>query len=108
MAFLLRVFTGGGRIDRKYAIGSRRLDPCVAPHGDKHGIEIKTWRATDNARDSTVDGLPPLDGDLARIAVGRGWLLRFDQRKTIAPLPERLRRERLATAGGRQLDRERR
>jgi hypothetical protein len=63
-------------------------------------------RGQDLALDRQREGLdgrwaPPLDGDLARIAVGRGWLLRFEQRKTIAPLPERQRRERLATAGGR-------
>jgi hypothetical protein len=108
MARFPRVGEGGGRIDREYAIGSRRLDPRVAHHGDKLGIEVKTWRSTDNAKVPTVDGPSSLDGALARIAVGRGRLLRFAQRKTIAPLPERLRREGLATAGGRQLDRVRR
>ena len=104
MAFLRVVVNGRGRIDREYAIGSERLDPCVAHHGDKLGIKIKTWRSTDSAKGSTVDGLPPLDGDLAPIAVGRGWPLLVEQRRSIAPLPERLRREGLATAGGRQLD----
>jgi hypothetical protein len=56
MAFLQRVFTGGGRIDPSYAIGSKRLDLCVAHHGDKFGIEVKIWRSTDNAKGSTVDG----------------------------------------------------
>ncbi len=104
MAFLQRVVNGGGRIDREYAIGAKRLDLCVEYRGEKLGIEVKTWRESDKAKDPTIEGLPQLDGYLARIGVGRGWLLLFDQRKKVAPLPERLKREHIATGSGRQVE----
>lgn len=104
MAFLQRVVNGGGRIDREYAIGAKRLDLCVEHQGAKLGIEVKTWRDSDKARDPSVEGLAQLDGYLARIGVSRGWLLLFDQRAKVAPLPERFRREHITTAGGRKVE----
>jgi hypothetical protein len=104
MAFLQRVVNGGGRIDREYAIGSKRLDLCAAFRGEKLGVEVKTWRDSDKTGDPTVQGLPQLDGYLARLGVDRGWLLLFDQRKKVAALPERLTRERVKTESGRQVD----
>jgi hypothetical protein len=104
MAFLQRVVNGGGRIEREYAIGSRRLDLCVEFQGDKLGIEVKTWRDSDKTGDPTVEGLPQLDGYLARLGVGRGWLVLFDQRKNIAPLPDRMKRETVTTEGGRRVE----
>ena len=73
MAFLHRVVNGGGRIDREYSIGSKRLDLCVAHRGERLGIEVKTWRDVDKAKDPTIDGLTQLDGYLARIGVETGW-----------------------------------
>ena len=104
MAFLQRVVNGGGRIEREYAIGTKRLDLCVEHRGETLGIEVKTWRDTDRSRDPSIDGLEQLDGYLSRIGCERGWLVLFDQRTTVAPLPERMRREHLATAGGRAVD----
>ncbi len=104
MAFLQRGVNGGGRIDREYAIGAKRLDLCVEYRGEKLGIEVKTWRESDKARDPTIEGLPQLDGDLARIGTDRGWLVLFDQRKKIVPLPERLKREHITTEGGRLVE----
>lgn len=103
MAFLQRVVNGGGRIDREYAIGAKRLDPCIEYRGEKLGIEVKTWRESDKAKDPMIEGLPQLDGYLARIGATRGWILLFDQRRTVAPLPERLKLERLTSAGKRQV-----
>lgn len=104
MAFLQRIVNGGGRIDREYAIGSKRLDLCVDFRGDALGIEVKTWRDSDKTVDPTIEGITQLDGYLARLNVTRGWLVLFDQRKKAAPLPERLRRERLTTENGRTVD----
>ncbi|MDP3214261.1 MAG: ATP-binding protein [Deltaproteobacteria bacterium] len=103
MAFLHRVVNGGGRIDREYAIGSKRLDLCVAHRSERLGIEVKTWRDADKAKDPTIDGLTQLDGYLARIGVGDGWLVLFDQRKGAPVLPERQAVETVTTAGGRRV-----
>ena len=103
MAFLHRVVNGGGRIDREYAIGSKRLDLCVAHRGERLGIEVKTWRDADKAKDPTIDGLTQLDGYLARIGVGEGWLVLFDQRKSAPASPERQAVETVTTAGGRRV-----
>jgi len=104
MAFLQRAVNGGGRIDRESAIGSKRLDLCEEFRGESFAIEVKTWRDTDKSADPVIEGMKQLDGYLARLGLARGWLLLFDQRKSAAPLPERLRRERLTTASGRQVD----
>jgi len=104
MAFLQRVVNGGGRIDREYAVGSKRLDLCAEFRGERLAIEVKTWRDTDKSADPAVEGLRQIDGYLARLGLAQGWLLLFDQRKSTAPLPERLRRERLTTASGRRVD----
>ncbi len=104
MAFLQRVVNGGGRIDREYAIGSKRLDLCVEHRGQKLGIEVKTWRDSDKAADPTDDGVTQLDGYLARIDAARGWLVLFDQRRKVPPLPERLARARVTAPSGRQID----
>ncbi len=104
MAYLHRVVHGGGRIDREFAIGSKRLDLCVEYRGNSLGIEVKTWRDTDHARDPSVEGLVQLDGYLARIGLTHGWLIVFDQRKGVPPLPERQALKRATTAGGRTVE----
>ncbi|MBI5515217.1 MAG: ATP-binding protein [Deltaproteobacteria bacterium] len=104
MAFLQRVVNGGGRIEREYAIGAKRLDLCVEYRGERLGVEVKTWRDSDKARDPTLEGLSQLDGYLARVGAGRGWLVLFDQRTRAAPLPERWKRERVTTGGGRLVE----
>jgi hypothetical protein len=104
LAFLHRVVNGGGRVEREYALGSGRLDLCVEFRGALLGIEVKTWRDADKARDPAIEGLEQLDAYLARLGVTRGWLVLFDQRKGAGPLPERLQRVRIATEGGRQVD----
>lgn len=104
MAFLQRVVNGGGRIEREYAVGTKRLDLCVEHRGTKLGIEVKTWRDSDRSRDPTIDGLGQLDGYLARIGCSTGWLVLFDQRSAVAPLSERCKRERITAPSGRAVD----
>lgn len=102
MAFLHRVVNGGGRIEREYAIGSKRLDLCVAYRGERLGIEVKTWRDADKAKDPTVEeSTPQPHGYLAGLGVAKGWLVLFDQRKNVPALPERRAVEASTTAGGR-------
>jgi hypothetical protein len=43
MAYRHRV-VNGGTIEREYAIGSGRMDPCLRYAGETLGIEIKVWR----------------------------------------------------------------
>ncbi len=100
MAFLHRVVNGGGSVEREMAIGSKRLDLCVEYGGDKLGIEVKTWRDSDKARDPADAGVDQLDAYLARIGVTRGWLVRFDQRSIAKELPDRCAVEQVTTARG--------
>jgi hypothetical protein len=89
MAFLHRVVNGGGSVEREYAIGSGRMDLCVR-HGDATlAIEIKVWRR-DGDPDPLDEGLVQLDGYLAGLGLGGGWLIIFDRRPGAPPLTERL------------------
>ncbi len=101
MAFLHRVVNGGGRIDREYAAGSGRLDLRVEFRGSVLGIEVKTWKDSDKARDPIPSGLTQLEGYLARVGADAGWLVLFDQRKGQPELTERMRSERVTLASGR-------
>lgn len=100
MAFLSRVANGGGRVDRELALGSKRLDLCVEFHGARLAIEVKTWRDTDKAKDPLDAGLAQLDAYLARLGVTHGWLVRFDQRSSAPPLPDRLSVTRVVSPRG--------
>ena len=91
MAFLQKVVNGGGFIDREYAVGSGRIDLCVrwpSPAGiAKWAVELKVWR--DGRPDPLPEGLAQLSGYLARLGLGRGTLVLFDQRSGASPLPSR-------------------
>ncbi len=104
MAFLQRVVNGGGRVEREYAVGTRRLDLCVEYAGRRLGVEVKTWRDTDKTRDPADEGLSQLAGYLARLGTTYGWLVLFDQRAAPPPLPTRIQRTRVDTADGRTID----
>ena len=103
MAFLHRVVNGGGRVERELALGSRRMDLCVEYGTERLGIEVKTWRASDKAKDPVDAGVEQLGEYLSRIGVERGWLVRFDQRPDQPPLPERLKVDQLTTASGHRI-----
>lgn len=104
MAFLHCVANGGGRLDREYALGTRRLDPCLTVGDTRLAVEVKTWRDGDKSADPTGDGIAQLDAYLARLGASQGWLVVFDQRSHAASLPERLRREAVVTPGGRRVE----
>jgi hypothetical protein len=103
MAFLHRVVNGGGRLEREYAIGSGRMDLCVEFRGERLGVEVKTWRTSDKARDPAEAGLAQLDAYLARIDGKAGWLVLFDQRAGRPDLPERLEVSVRPSPSGREL-----
>ncbi|MBO2452801.1 hypothetical protein J4573_37315 [Actinomadura barringtoniae] len=96
MAFLQRVVNGGGHIDRKYAIGRRRVDITVRkPFTDADGkravqwtaIELKVWRQ--GGSDPLDEGLAQLDAYLDRLGLKTGTLVIFDRRPDAAPIHER-------------------
>lgn len=104
MAFVHKVINGkGGSIDREYAVGRGRLDLCIRwplPSGEmqRFAIELKVWR--DSARvDPLARGKQQLAGYLARLGLEEGTLIIFDARSSAAPLPERVREERVEEAG---------
>jgi len=99
LAFLHRVVNGGGRIDREYAAGSKRLDLRVEYRGSAFGVEVKTWKDADKVKDPVPAGVRQLEGYLTRIGADRGWLVLFDQRKGLAELAERAAVERLTSDG---------
>jgi hypothetical protein len=98
MAFLHRVVNGGS-IEREYAIGRGRMDLCVKHGRDTLAIEIKVWHP--GRVDPLAVGLEQLDGYLAKLGLGGGWLVLFDRRPGLAPIEERLATFEAITAGGR-------
>jgi hypothetical protein len=98
MAFLHRVVNGGS-IEREYAIGRGRMDLCLKHGPDTLAIEIKVWPP--GRVDPLEEGLKQLDGYLARLGLGSGWLVLFDRRPGIGPIAERVETFDAVTAGGR-------
>jgi len=103
MAFLHRVVNGGGRIEREYAAGTGRMDLRVEYKGAVLGVEVKTWRDSDKRGDPAAEGVAQLEGYMARVGAGVGWLVVFDQRTGAKALPERVRVERVTGASGREV-----
>ncbi len=108
MAFLQRVVNGGGTVTREYGIASRRIDLLITwPYVDAAGkkqiqreaIELKVWR--DGRKDPLPEGLVQLERYLDKIGLEEGTLILFDRRTDAAPLEDRTREERAATAKGR-------
>ncbi len=99
MAFLDRVATGGGTVEREYAIGSGRLDLCLRLGDEALAIELKVWR--EHEPDPREEGLEQLDAFLAGLGLAVGWLVIFDRRPGLARLAERTRVEDAVTPGGR-------
>lgn len=99
MAFLHRVVNGNGRIEREYAIGSRRLDLCLYYGAVQVAMELKVWR--DGQKDPLQQGLEQLDRYLAGLGLSTGWLVVFDQRTGIPEISERTSTELTTTPDGR-------
>jgi hypothetical protein len=74
-------------------------DDNVRHGADVFGMEVKVWR--DRRPDPITDGLPQLEGYLARLDLTTGWLIIFDQRRGQPPIAERTRTEGAVTASGR-------
>ncbi|HRI07292.1 MAG TPA: hypothetical protein PKW35_05720 [Nannocystaceae bacterium] len=96
-AFLHRVVSGGGTIEREYAIGSGRMDLLVRYHGRVLAIELKVWR--DHEPDPLAAGLAQIDRYLA--GLDHGWLVLFGRRSGLARLADRTSASEVRTAGGR-------
>ena len=103
MAFLHKITNGkGGFIDREYAAGRGRVDLCVRwplPTGEvlRWAVELKVWRDTTPAGKGILgpveQGLLQLTDYLERLGIEKGYLIVFDARSDLAPLPERVSRE---------------
>jgi hypothetical protein len=59
------------------------------------------WRT--GRPDPVAQGLKQLDGDLAGLGLGRGWLVIFDRRKGRPRITQRTRREDAITPSGREV-----
>jgi AAA-like domain len=101
MAFLNRVANGGGRIEREYAIGTRRMDVCLKYRSVTVGMELKVWR--DGEKDPLDKALVQLDRYLAGLGLDQGWLVIFDQRSGLLPIEDRTTTENTMSAGGRSI-----
>jgi hypothetical protein len=101
MAFLHRVVNGGGTLEREYAIGRGRIDLCLRYGVVTLGIELKVWR--EGQPDPLAEGLEQLDGYLAGLGLGEGWLVIFDQRPGQPPIAQRTRVEATISPAGRSI-----
>ena len=105
MAFLHRVVNGGGRIEREYALGRRRLDLLVDYRGSRLAVEVKTWRETDDrrGRNPVTEGLAQLELYAARAQATASWLVVFDQREASLARASLPTSELATTPGGREV-----
>jgi hypothetical protein len=95
MAFLHRVIngstsspTGGGTLEREYAIGRDRMDLCLRYGAVTLGIELKVWRTSQS--DPLTKGLDQLEGYLQRLNPSEvvGGLVIFDRLAAAPALEE--------------------
>ncbi len=101
MAFLHRVTNAQGRVEREYAIGSRRIDLCLYYGDVRMAMELKVWR--EGERDPRDQGLLQLDAYLSGLGLDTGWLVIFDQRAGLPDISERTSTELTSTPGGRSV-----
>ena len=94
---------GGGRIEREYAAGTGRMDLRVEFKGAVLAIEVKVWRDSDKRGEPVAEGVAQLERYMARVGAGYGWLVVFDQRTGAKEITERVRVERRAGKGGREV-----
>jgi hypothetical protein len=57
----------------------------------------------DDRRNQLIRGLEQIDGYLARLGLGAGWLVIFDRRRDVLPIEERLRSELHHSEQGREI-----
>jgi len=76
-AFLQRIINSGGRIDREFATGRKRLDLCIHYQNRRYPIEIKIRQSA-----KTYDeGKKQLSDYMDTLGCDEGWLVVFDRRK---------------------------
>ena len=80
MAFLHRVLNHGGSISRELATGRGRLDLCIHYKDQRYPIEIKIRRNTKTIN----EGKEQLWAYMDTLECDKGWLIVFDQRKSIS------------------------
>lgn len=102
MAYLQRVVSGDGFIDREYAVGSGRIDLCIRwPVADgtvqRFALELKIWRP--GRPDPEEAGREQLSRYLERLDLDGGTLVLFDQRPDAVPFAERGSRETKTVEG---------
>jgi hypothetical protein len=111
MAYLHRVVNGGGFLSREFGVGHGRVDLHVAwPYTDENGkdarqveaVEMKLWK-TGKYDTVLAKGLEQLDAYLARLGVGHGTLVIFDQRPDAPPAAERTSFEIRTSPAGRTI-----
>lgn len=98
-AFLDRVASGGGTLERTYGIGRGRMDLCLRYGPVVLGLTLKVWR--EGGVDPLAQGLEQLEDHLAGLEARVGWLVLFDQRNEISPVKERISVTRQETSTGR-------
>ncbi len=108
MAYLHRVVSSGGYIDREYGVGRGRIDllvrwPYVGDDGvrkwQREALELKVW--AEGRPDPLERGLAQLDCYLERLSLDSGVLVIFDRRPEAPPIAERTRFEQTTTSSGR-------
>lgn len=101
-AWLQRIVSDGGMIDREYAAGLGRIDLNVRwplPDGSREcfAVEMKVW--AENKGNPEEQGLAQLSLYLHRLGLNAGTLLIFDQRATAPPFEKRGERQRVRYDG---------
>jgi hypothetical protein len=81
MAFLQRIFNGGGRVEREYAAGRGRIDLAIEYDKRWYIIEIKLIRSHDAPEEIKTEGLRQIEAYRDRIdASAPAYLVIFDRR----------------------------
>jgi hypothetical protein len=81
MAFLQRIFNGGGRVEREYAAGRGRVDLAVEYDKRWYIIEIKLVRSHDSPEEIRTEGLRQIQMYRDRIdPAAPAYLFVFDRR----------------------------
>ncbi|MCP4112405.1 MAG: ATP-binding protein [Desulfobacteraceae bacterium] len=80
MAFLQRIVNAGGRISRELASETCRLDICIHYKEKRYPIELKL--RYDNK--TYKEGKEQLAGYMDSLGCDEGWLVVFDQRKSVS------------------------
>ncbi len=100
-AFLHRVVTSGGMIEREYALGRGRMDVCIRQGGEALAMVVKVRR--DREPDPVPEGIEQVEDALDRLGIDVGWLVIFDRRPGLPPVSQRLASSKETTEDGREV-----